>query len=208
MKLILVCGPWSSGTTAVSGMLEKLGVVGVPPYFRTNDERTKNSYESTLFRDYVDKLVSDKTLTVTAKPEEILSQVQLLKEELIEKYLDQENLNKEITFFLKYPLSAFLINELTSQFNTKLIYVLRPFSSIEKTRMRRSWTKQFGQEGAQAIYSRMFSVMINRIHPTMIIRYDEMIKNPVVVAKRLSEFAGVSSNEEQVNNAINFIRKA
>jgi hypothetical protein len=208
MKLILVCGPWSSGTTAVSGMLEKLGVLGIPPYFRTNDERTKNSYESILFRDCVDKLVSDKTLSVTAKPEEISNQVKLFKEQIIEKYASQESQSKEITFFLKYPLSAFLINEFTSQFNTKLIYVLRPFSSIEKTRLRRSWTKQFGQEGAQVIYSRMFSVMINRLYPTMIIRYDEMIRNPAIAAKKLSEFAGINSNEEQINDALNFIRKS
>ena len=31
MQLILVCGPWSSGTTVVAGLLERLGLRGLPP---------------------------------------------------------------------------------------------------------------------------------------------------------------------------------
>jgi hypothetical protein len=45
MKLILVTGPWSSGTTAVAGMLHEMGLNGIAPFFQTNDERTKNSFE-------------------------------------------------------------------------------------------------------------------------------------------------------------------
>lgn len=34
MKLILICGPWSSGTSAISGMLHALGLDGFGSWLR------------------------------------------------------------------------------------------------------------------------------------------------------------------------------
>jgi len=62
MRLILVCGPWSSGTTAVGAMLEQLGAHGLPPYFRTNDPRTANSFESEAFRQLIGGMIDENTL--------------------------------------------------------------------------------------------------------------------------------------------------
>jgi hypothetical protein len=40
MKLLLVCGPFGSGTTAVAGLLARLGAIGFGPYYQPADERT------------------------------------------------------------------------------------------------------------------------------------------------------------------------
>ena len=45
IKLVPICGPWSSGTSAVAGILERIGCFGVGPYFETADPKTPNSYE-------------------------------------------------------------------------------------------------------------------------------------------------------------------
>jgi hypothetical protein len=50
IKLILVCGPFGSGTTAVAGVLAGLGLPGIEPYFVSNDEHTPNTFESIAFR--------------------------------------------------------------------------------------------------------------------------------------------------------------
>ena len=49
IKLILVCGPFGSGTTAVAGVLAGLGLPGIEP-FVSNDEHTPNTFESIAFR--------------------------------------------------------------------------------------------------------------------------------------------------------------
>ena len=61
MRAVLVCGPWGSGTTAVAGLLERLGAVGFGPYFHTNDPRTPNAYEFLPFRALITRFASEKT---------------------------------------------------------------------------------------------------------------------------------------------------
>ena len=73
MKLLLVCGPFGSGTTAVAGLLANMGAVGPCPYHRTNDPRTPNSYELVAFRELVVALVSEETMLL--KPESALSEL-------------------------------------------------------------------------------------------------------------------------------------
>ena len=63
MKLILVCGPFGSGTTAVAGVLAGLGLPGIEPYFASNDERTPNTFESIAFRETLLRIVSEQTLS-------------------------------------------------------------------------------------------------------------------------------------------------
>ena len=64
MRLLLVCGPWGSGTTAVAGLLERLGAIGFGPYFHTNDPHTGNAYELIPFRDLIRRFVSEATLAL------------------------------------------------------------------------------------------------------------------------------------------------
>jgi hypothetical protein len=62
IKLLLICGPWGSGTTAVAGMVARLGAQGFGPYLRTPDERTPVSYEFIHFRATILRYASEDTL--------------------------------------------------------------------------------------------------------------------------------------------------
>ena len=64
MKLLLVCGPFGSGTTAVAGGLAHLVAIGFGPYFRPADERTRNSHELVVFRDVLLIVAAEETLTL------------------------------------------------------------------------------------------------------------------------------------------------
>jgi hypothetical protein len=64
MKLILVCGPFGSGTTAVAGLLARLGSIGFGPYYRPTDELTPDSHELVAFRDLILTLASEETTTL------------------------------------------------------------------------------------------------------------------------------------------------
>jgi hypothetical protein len=45
MPLILVVGPWGSGTTVVMQILSQLGALVPTPHLLTFDERTPNSWD-------------------------------------------------------------------------------------------------------------------------------------------------------------------
>ena len=53
LKVILVCGPFGSGTSVVAGLLDRMGAFGLGPYFETDDPKTANSYESVPFRETI-----------------------------------------------------------------------------------------------------------------------------------------------------------
>jgi hypothetical protein len=197
MKLILVCGPFGSGTTAVAGVLAGLGLPGIAPYFISNDERTPNTFESIAFRETLLRIVSEKTLSFNPG---------------IDRGAELERLHDNIAtlgcpiLFLKHPLAAALIPDLGLTFNIKLVYVLRPLADIEATRQRRSWFPHTGTAGAKVIYGHMFGALINHSFPTLIMRYPEVLADPLGATAQLAQFAGLNVPAGLIKQAAGFVR--
>jgi hypothetical protein len=201
MKLILVCGPWSSGTTVVAGLLERLGLRGLPPYFPTKDPRTPSSFESIEFRRLIGELADEDTLRL--RVDRSLAQARLLE---FRRRLEQQAGEDAAPLVLKYPLSALLIPEICRVFATRLVYVLRPMQAIEATRERRRWHPQFGAAGAQVLYSSMFQVLIDYDVPTHLVRYPELLRDPSAHAGRLARFCGLPADAGVIAHAADFVR--
>jgi hypothetical protein len=201
MQLVLVCGPWSSGTTVVAGLLERLGLRGLPPYFITSDPRTPNSFESMEFRQLIGELVDEDTLRM--RVDRSLAQERLLE---FRERLRQQAGDGAAPLFLKYPPSALLIPEICQVFETRLVYVLRPMQAIEATCERRNWAAQFGAAGAQVLYSLMFQALIDREFPTHLVRYTELIRDPAAHAGQLARFCGLPADAEVIARAAAFVR--
>lgn len=204
-RLVLICGPWSSGTSAVAGIFDAAGLNGLPPYFRTNDEKTKNSFESIAFRRIIDQLASDADLSLKLSVEERCNKLIDFAQQLLTKYPGADETTK---LFLKYPLSALTIRELNRAFNLRLIYVLRPIKNIEATRVRRGWTEIFGAKGASTIFSKMFDVLINMNIPTFVMKYDLLLSNPERFTRDMLQFVGLNLTDEQISNAAGFVKRS
>ena len=67
MKTILILCPWSSGSTAVAGFLDRCGGHTCPPHFSTNDPKTPNPYESLALSNSLKKLIDIETPTLSKK---------------------------------------------------------------------------------------------------------------------------------------------
>jgi hypothetical protein len=201
MKLILVCGPWSSGTTVVGGMLEQLGARGLPPYFGTNDPRTPNSFESQPFRELVGELVDESTLHMRVDWKIAQTRVNEFRARL-----ERDIGSAGAPLFLKYPLSALLIPELCAAFPTRLVYVLRPLAAIEATRTRRNWPAQFGAAGAAVVYPRMFEALVERAQPTHIVHYDRLLTEPAAHAVELARFCELPADHARIGAAAAVVR--
>jgi protein O-GlcNAc transferase len=205
-QLLLVCGPWGSGTSAVAGLIHRLGVSGLEPYFETRDERTQNSYESVLFRDVMVGLVDEETLSMRNGVEgNVEPELRKFRSRLLVSDEVATAVRAYRPIFLKHPLSAMFLPQICKLFETRLVYVVRPLADIETTRRRRGWASEFGSRGAEIIYSHMFRTLVEHTFPTTIVRYGELLDSPLQHARRLSDFARLGSSQRMIEQAAAFI---
>jgi len=178
VRLLLVCGPWGSGTTAVAGLLHRLGVTGLEPYFATRDERTSNSYESTLFRDVMVGLADEESLNLRPGAEATIESALRKFRDRVAAGAADAAVKARQPIFLKHPLAALFLPQICKLFDARLVYAVRPLAEIEATRRRRNWAPQFGAKGADVIYAHMFKTFVDHAFPTTIVRYKEIARRP------------------------------
>jgi len=206
MKLIIVSGPWSSGTTAVAGTLHHLGFTGFGPYLQIRDERAPVSYEFMPFRDLVLKLASEDSLKLTVANADPINRALVgFRQQVLEQAFGPFDEETSPPVFLKLPLSALLLNWLADHFELRQLFVARPLNDIERTRIRRNWMPQFGATGAQVLYSHIFSATIEKGIPTQIVHYRELLKSPEPIIRSMAEFCGHTPSEDKILEATRFI---
>ncbi len=206
MKLLLICGPWGSGTSGVAGLLARLGAEGFGPFFMCNDRTRPNTYELVPFRNAMRPFLIEQTLSLVPNSEQkIESSLRSLRTRIENQEFGAYDIASGPPIFLKYPLSALIIPQICNVFETKLIYVLRPFEAVEQTRLRRRWDPELGRKGAEVIYSAMFRALIENEYPTMILRYTELIKSPIKIAQGLMSFAELRATAAEIQAASAFI---
>jgi glycosyltransferase involved in cell wall biosynthesis len=211
LRLVLICGPWGSGSSAVAGMLERMGAFGVGPYFETSDPNTPNSYESHPFREILqDALGCPSQGTFSLAPsalDAVQSGLRILQRRIKRQEFGPYDLSCSKPIFLKYPLSALVIRQICEVFDTKLIYVMRPSEDIERTRLRRNWPPYYGAEGAAMIYGHMSARLKDHENLTMAIDYKQLLVSPAACARDIAQFAGLKPSAEALRRAANFIQK-
>lgn len=208
MKLLLVCGPWGSGTTAVAGLLERLGAVGFGPYFHTRDPRTPNSYELLPFRELVAHFASEATMSLLdGTAEQVEAALRDFRRRIDKNEFGPYDSGSSPPIFLKYPLSALVLPQICRVFETKLISVLRPLAQIERTRLRRNWAARYGEQGAEVIYQHLARVIDAGAYPHLRVKYDELLRSPAYVARRLAHFAELKASREEIERAAAFITR-
>ena len=211
LKVILICGPWGSGTSVVAGLLDRMGAFGLGPYFETDDPRTANSYEFIPFRETIRNALgypSQPGLSFTPPvPGAVQSGLRNLQSRIEQQEFGPYDLRSPKPIFLKYPLSAFVIPQICEVFDTKLIYVMRPLEDIEQTRLRRNWEPYYGAEGATLIYDEMSAALKQHPYPTISIDYKDLLASPMVHASNIARFVELDLSPAELRHAIDFVRK-
>jgi hypothetical protein len=172
MKLVLVCGAWGGGTSAVAGLMANLGAQGFGPYHRTNEPRTPVSFEFIPFRNTILQVASEETLAL--KPDAAMTArigLNRLHRNIVQQKYGTHDPDGPIPILFKYPLSALLMPEICEVFDTRLIYVRRPLEDIERSRARRQWPVEYGREGAKVIYRAMDDFEQLQSHPIFTVHY-------------------------------------
>src|SRR5262249_11152257 len=113
MKVLLICGPWSSGTTAVAGLLDRLGATGFGPYFRVNDPIRPNTYEFVPFRDTLRRFISEETMSVAPEAERDLeAELRGIRERIHRQEFGPYEPASAPPIFLKHALAALVIPQI------------------------------------------------------------------------------------------------
>jgi glycosyltransferase involved in cell wall biosynthesis len=213
LKLILICGPWGSGSSVVAGLLERMGTFGLGPYFETNDGDTQNSYESIPFRETIRSALgyarqpTVSFIPTPSEPGDVQSGLRSLQRRIEQQEFGPYDLGFPRPIFLKYPLSAYVIAEICEVFDTKLIYVMRPPADIEQTRLRRNWPSYYGAEGAALIYGHMSAAQKCHRYPTMNIDYKDLLASPMIHTRNIARFAGLNPSPAELQHAVDIVRK-
>lgn len=76
IRYLIVLGPWGSGSTAVTGILDHLGAFTCPPHFATNDPRTPSAYEPVQLRNILLRHIDEQALMVSENRLQLVSDIQ------------------------------------------------------------------------------------------------------------------------------------
>ena len=205
-KVTLICGPWSSGTSAVAGIIAKAGGIVPGPYVQVNDPRTPETFEMKIFQTVLRKLANEKTLEITATPEKVMEELTLFRDKVIVPFIKKNQLENS-PIFIKHGLSCLFLDQLSMLFDLRIIGVLRPLKEIELTRARRSWFSSMGKAGAKILYGRMMDHIINQPTPFYFVRYNELLSLDKSRFKELLAFGGIQGTAELVNRAIGHVNR-
>lgn len=204
IPLVLVCGPWGGGTSAVAGLLAQAGLQAPGPYVTVKDPRTPHTYEMKAFQRVLRSLASERTLQRNCDDAEALAALRRFRDEAL---LPASGGGGCAPVLLKHGLAALFIKPLRELFDLRLVGVLRPFEAIEATRLRRGWHAGMGRKGAQAIYQAMFGELVGGSTPFHLLRYADLMSAPDSETDRLLAFCGLHPTPEQRAAALAFVSR-
>lgn len=210
MKLIFVAGAWGSGTSALMGLLDGLGVTTFGPFYDTGDPKTATSFEQIGFREIVRQHMSESTLAFKNQDGEqaLLHDLQIYRRNIEKGYLGEWKDDENKRFALKLPLASACLPQITQVFDTDIIFVTRPLKQIEATRARRNWPSNYGAKGAQHINSRTFGHLLRMGKSYLGISYSDLTANTEQTAMRIISFSGLDDLRTNLPAACGAVRKA
>jgi len=201
MQTIFVLGTWSSGSTALTGYLERLGAYTCPPHIHTRDERTPNSHESVEFRNLLAGFRDEFSLKEISSDSKFRSVFM----DWHDKQKEKARMSGASVMALKHPLSAFFVPQLASLENSSFLVITRRFSEIERTRERRNWLPVYGALGAARIYSAMMSGLIEAQVSFQTVAFRDFL-NEAEVRQKLRENLPKTLTEADVGEAESWLR--
>jgi len=201
-RFLIVLGPWGSGSTAITGVLDRLGAFTCPPHFKTNDPRTPSAYEPEFLRAIATHLEREQALMVTGNRLQLTTEIQ----QWLGKTLQKAGCDNRVVA-IKHALLSLVIPELISLLQPKFIIVRRPYADIERTRARRQWPPIYGYLGARMIYDRIYSELVANNNIGFLDLYmPDLLSRPDQEISRIADFADLAGNADRIRDARAFLR--
>jgi hypothetical protein len=203
LKTIFVFGPYGSGTTAVTGVLMRLGGRTSGSLSKTNDPRTPTSLEDMGFKEMLHQLINEDNLSYRPEITE-LSVLETLNKFRMALWQDsQKDPENSYPYILKQPMACILVTQIAKVFNpTKIVYVTRPLPDIEKSRIRRKWPEAFGAKGAHYLYQFLMGSVVDFATKPVWIHYSELENHAESVVDKLASLLDAPVTADNRKDAI------
>ncbi|WP_190275841.1 sulfotransferase family protein [Thiorhodovibrio frisius] len=189
---LVVLGAFSSGTTALTGYLERLGAYSCPPHLQLNDPMTPSSYEPTALRAALLEAVDEQQLCRRAQRGEGFAD---WFQSWWQDQCAQARSNGSTQLVLKHPLLAFVMPEMAAVCNPRWLIMMRPFSAIETSRQRRGWGAPYGAAGASRIYQAIFEHLLAQPDDALMLNFEHFRQDPAS-RKRLIDWLGLAPSAQ------------
>jgi hypothetical protein len=200
MKVIFIAGSYGSGTSALTGMLDGMGITSLPPHLTTEDPRTPNSFESMAFRSVVKSFANESTMSVD------MSRAGLFVQRL-RNLLKNADVGPASAAVLKMPLASICLPQIIEAVDPYIILVHRPMEEIEASRIRRNWEPQYGAIGAQMIYPKLYTDLSTMKKTYLAISYHDLQENARRELLRITNFCGLQELDDRVDGVTWFVRE-
>lgn len=201
LPVICVVGSWSSGTTAVTGYLARLGAYSCPPHFMTNDPRTPDSHEPLALKERCVAMAELGTGRTDVDDERF---ARWLNDWIAEQSCAAREAGCS-HIVIKHALLAILIRPIMEVCDPQWILVTRPMRDIEATRTRRGWSEEHGEKGARMIYSTAFSTLMEIGRSYHTIAFGEFLSDPDL-RSGLGLSLGLRPDDRQLRDAEAWLR--
>ncbi len=202
MKSIIILSSWGTGSSAVTGYLDKLGAYSCPPHFFTNDQKTPNSYEPLELRNLLNEYVNELDFKFYKDPKPF--------EELFSNWIEAQSAQASdhgyTHLILKHPLLIFFLPTVYRYCDVSLVYVTRNIDAVETTRKRRNWPENFGKAGALKIHKIMYDLSLKLSKPFLQLPFESFTSNTQTKFE-LIRYTGLRPTKEQITEAENWIKR-
>lgn len=206
-KLVLVLGPWSSGTSAMAGMLANAGLWAPGPFVNVRDPKTAATYENRVFRDLLRELASEQKTRLKVSSSDVTEKLKEFRDSVLPGLRARSQIGADSPVLLKHALPALMLKEFDQLFDLKLVVVMRSFEEIEATRQRRNWHSCFGRKGAEVIYGKIFHYLLHSETPFRAVRYRELLDDSESVIRDLASFCEIDLSAENLQKAMQFLKR-
>lgn len=199
---IVVLGSWSSGSTALTGYLERLGAHSAPPHQPTNDPRTPDSHEPRALRNALAARRDEFSL----EPRD--TELPPFREWLAPWLAAEQERARDLGLthiVLKHPLLAFFTEDLRAVCSPRLLIVTRPVDDIEASRQRRQWHPVYGRAGAGPIYNQIFTACMQALPEALMLGYDAF-RTDEALRTRLRHWLGLQPDADTLAQAEQWLR--
>lgn len=197
---VAVIGLYNSGSSAVAGMLHRLGVSMGPPFWNNSRELdSDNHYESHDLAWHLRQWWDE--------PKLVESVPQVRRRAYLRKWIELQETLAEGPVGAKHPLLAMCLEDLDSAWGDALhiVRIWRPLPDSISGLVRRGWFPGFEQNLQHGIHSRMEIQLAKSTAPLLTLEWNELCGEPVVHAERLCGFLGIDRNQEQIEFAAKIV---
>ena len=197
---VAVVGLYNSGSSAVAGMLHRLGVSMGPPFWNNSRELDPdNHYESYDLAWHLRQWWDEPRLIESAPAAQ--------RRTYLRKWVELQETRTEGAVGAKHPLLAMCLDDLSEAWGESLhlIRIWRPLPDSIAGLERRRWFPGFEQALQKQIHSRMEAQLEKSPARLLTLNWDELHAEPVRHAALLCGFLGIDRSREQLEFAARIV---